>query len=181
MKHLMKRPLFFLLSLMMLGSVLTGCIIIEEMDYGDHGRDGKAYFGIDYDTFEPYSYWDNNPSLPYSPWYGEMYRSNPGTYNFEYFINQDEYWYGTYTLRINHGQPGQANNIPGLDGTDTYLLLICNRNGFYFEDWENCACTRTSTEDSQTIEMDHGDYKFSIEMKKTTVRERTPLGNNKLQ
>lgn len=177
----MKQTLIALLSIFTLGSVLTGCIFIEEMEYGPHGRDGKAYFGIDYDTFEPYSYWDNNPSLPNNPWFGEMYRSNQGTFDFEYFINQNEYWYGTYTLRVNRGTPGQPNNVAGFDGNDTYLLLICNRNGFYFEDWENCGCTRSTSEDEQVIEMDHGDYKFTIQMKKTTVRDRAPLGTNKLK
>ena len=160
---------------------LSGCIVVADYEFGPFGQDGRAFFGVDYDIREPYSYWDNNPSLPNQIWYGEMYRSSPGTYDFEYFINQDEYWYGTYTLITNPGEPGQPYNVPGLDGEDTNLLLICNDNGFYFEFWENCNCLRSGSENHQVIEMDNGKHSFKIEMTKTTVRDRDPKGtNNKL-
>ncbi|NQX90705.1 MAG: hypothetical protein HRT74_00920 [Flavobacteriales bacterium] len=169
------------MALGFISMMLTGCIVVADYEYGPHGNDGRAYFGVDYDHFEPYSYWDNNFSTPDQMWYGEMYRSQPGTYDFEYFINEDEYWYGTYSLYVNAGQPGQPYNQPGLDGEDTNLLLICNYNGFYFESWETCNCLRSGDDQHQVIEMTQGKHNFKIEMWKTNVRDRAPKGTNKMK
>ncbi|MGB0424846.1 MAG: hypothetical protein ACPGED_10995 [Flavobacteriales bacterium] len=176
MKKLQHTFLFSAMLALLLGTSLSGCIVVADYEYGPNGRDGKAFFGVDYDYHAPYSYWDNNPSLPNQIWYGELYRSNRGTYDFEYFINQDEYWYGTYTLRINQGEPGQPYNQPGLDGEDSNLLLICNDNGFYFETWDDCDCYQTKSANHQVIEINEGKYNFTLEMKKTTVADRKPKG-----
>lgn len=181
MKKLQHNVLFSAMLALLLATSLSGCIVVADYEYGPNGRDGKAFFGVDYDYHEPYSYWDNNPSLPNQIWYGELYRSNPGTYDFEYFINQDEYWYGTYSLRINLGEPGQPYNQAGLDGENTNLLLICNENGFYYDRWEDCDCFKSKSDTHQIFEIDEGKYKFTIEMHKTNVNERKPKGETTKQ
>ena len=154
-------------------TMMSSCIVITDEDYGPHGDDGRAYFAIDYDFNPPYSYWDNNPSMPNNPFFGEYYRTMDGTYNFEYFINPYDYWYGTYTIHINRGEDGQPFGVAGADGADTYLMLICNDDGFYFEGWEDCFCTRTEMEDGTIIlEKDLGDKKMRVEMKKTNIDVR---------
>ena len=163
-----------------LAMLLTGCIIVS--DYGPNGRSGKVYFGIDYDYNAPYSYWDNNPSTPNNPFFGEFYRSHPGTFEFEYFVNPFEYWYGTYQLRVNPGQPGQPYGEPGRDGADNYLLLICNSDGFYFDSLNDCNCVNR-TEDGDTIiyEISSEKANYRIEMKKTHVDQRKPQSVPKYQ
>lgn len=177
-RSILKR---FSLPLLLIGLLsFSSCIIVS--DYGPNGKNGKAFFGIDYDFEPPYSYWDNNPSMPNSPFFGEMYRSNPGIYQFEYFVSPFEYWYGTYQIRINPGQPGQPYGEPGRDGQDSYLLLICNEDGFYFDDWTGCNCGYRAIEgDTHIFEIESGRSNFRVEMKKAHVNERAPEGIPKYQ
>jgi len=165
------------LGLFILVIALHSCIVVAE--YGPPGRDGKAFYGIDYDFNPPYSYWDNNPSLPSAPFFGEYYRSNPGTYSFEYFINPTDYWYGTYRIHINRGQAGQPMGEPGADGMDTYLMMICNDDGFYFENSDNHWCDIREENGVHYIEIDQGEYRFSIEMRKTSISERAAQQDHK--
>lgn len=113
--------------------LFSSCVAHEHPrpHYGPHGFDGLAFFGIDYDIAHPYSYWDNNPSIPYNPLVGHYYNTAPGLYEFEYYVNPREFWYGTYEVWINYGGPGQPNGYPGYDGLDTYLLMICDPYGYY--------------------------------------------------
>ena len=92
-------PLFF-----------TSCIVVDNAP-GPNGRDGRAYFGVDYEHHAPYSYWDNNSSIPYNPILGDYYRTRAGIYDFEYFINEYDYWYGTYEIWINRGGVGEENRF----------------------------------------------------------------------
>lgn len=123
------KKLYYILILT-LPLFFTSCIMIDNTP-GPNGRDGNAYFGVDYDHRPPYSYWDNNPSIPFNPILGEYYQTYPGIYEFEYFINEDEYWFGTYEIWINRGGLGGSNGERGFDGRDTYLMLIADPNGFY--------------------------------------------------
>ncbi|MFK7756293.1 MAG: hypothetical protein AB8B53_05100 [Flavobacteriales bacterium] len=180
MKNL-KHIIGSLATVIFMSAVMSSCITIT--DQGPRGQNGNVYYGIDYDYNPPYSYWDNNNSIPNNPFFGEFYRSNRGTYDFEYFINPWEYWYGTYTLHRNLGEPGGAYNTPGRDGDDTYLLLICNDNGFYFEGWDECLCYRTQNEDG-SINITGSDElhgKFELTMKKASVTERAPVGTPKFK
>lgn len=172
----MLRTINFIRTLYLFVAVIAlhSCIVVAE--YGPPGRDGKAFFGIDYDYNPPYSYWDNNPNMPTAPFFGEYYRSNPGRYNFEYFINQTDYWYGTYEIFVNRGQPGQPMGEPGADGADNYLMLICNDDGFYFEDQYGFWCDIRMEEGKQIIEMSDEEHRFIIEMQKTSIMERAPEG-----
>lgn len=159
-----------------LSTFLSSCITL--IDQGPRGNDGKVYYGIDYDYSTPYSYWDNNPNIPNNPYFGEMYRTERGTYDFEYFINPYEYWYGTYRLYQNNGAPGGNYGEPGANGADTYFLMICNENGFYSEEWEECNCYRTAEADgSITVTGENTNTgKFEVKLKKVTVSERAPKG-----
>ena len=75
-------------------SMFSSCVVVvEENIQGAPGNPGEAYFGVSYETMAPYSYWDNNPSIPVSPMLGEYYFTYPGVFDFEYFINAHEYWY----------------------------------------------------------------------------------------
>jgi hypothetical protein len=169
----MKRFNIYTWIIALLGIIQLQSCIIYDTDYGPDGRDGKAFFGIDYDYYQPYSYWDNNPSVPVNPFFGEFYRSYPGIYEFEYFINSNEYWYGTYEINIRRGEQGRPNGAAGRDGLDTYLRLICNPNGFYFESTNDCDCYRSVSDDGTIIsEVNDKDHSFRIVMKKTTIEER---------
>ncbi|MCC7331514.1 MAG: hypothetical protein IT232_02800 [Flavobacteriales bacterium] len=161
----MKKLLF--ISLIFIGLSLTSCIVVDSCP-GPNGRDGYAYFGVDYDRFPIYSYWDNNNSIPHNPIIGQYYLSGPGTFQFEYFINEHEYWYGTYQIWINRGGPGRPDGIPGFDGADTYLFLVCNPNGFY-EYREN---HQRKELDIKTAEGSFGNYKIVVNAQKTTIEER---------
>lgn len=176
-KSILKLPGLVGITAWLSTLLLSACIVVS--DYGPNGRPGKAYFGIDYDFNPPYSYWDNNPNVPNNPFFGEYYRTNPGNYSFEYFLNPYEYWYGTYQIRVNIGQPGQPHGVPGRDGTDTYLMLICNDQGFYFENWEDCNCWYREADGSLVYEFSDKDRNYRIEMKKTTIAERAPQGVSK--
>ncbi|MFZ6052772.1 hypothetical protein [Halocola ammonii] len=157
--------------IILLATLLASCIEINTC--GPQGPRGKAYFGIDYDYNPPYSYWDNNPALPNNPFFGEYYRTNPGVYNFEYFINPVEYWYGTYEIWELEGEPGYSDGRPGRRGPDNYLMLICNNNGFYFDRWSEGTTTHRSG-DTLVVETITEDKKFRIEMIQTTKQQRTP-------
>ncbi len=174
--HILK----LLLMMTLMSAMLTSCITI--LDQGPNGRDGKVYFGIDYDYNPPYSYWDNNDNVPLNPYFGEMYRTESGTYDFEYFINPYEYWYGTYTLHRNRGELGGSNGTRGADGADTFLRLICNEDGFYYDGWEDCACYKSAELDGSVIITadDETLGKFQIKMKKAKVTERPPMAAPKL-
>ena len=137
---------------------------------GPDGRPGDAFFGIDYDYALPYSYWDNNASIPNNPVLGSFYPTNTGVFEFEYFINPYEYWYGTYRIFRNAGGPGGSNGQVGYPGLDTYLMLICNPDGFYEERGNN----KRTAEFGETIVIEElvGNNKIRIEMTKTTTEIR---------
>ena len=121
-----------LLTTLIISTLLlfSSCVVIDNTP-GPNGRDGIAYFGVDYEHQPPYSYWDNNKSIPFNPALGEYYRTYPGVYEFEYFINEYDYWYGTYEVWVNHGGLGGSYGEPGYDGLDSYLMLITDPNGFH--------------------------------------------------
>lgn len=161
--------IFFASIVTLLSLSLTSCDPAY-IGYGYPGRDGRAFFGINYDYAHPYSYWDNNPSVPDNPAIGHYYPTFPGLYEFEYFINSVDYWYGTYEIWINPGGPGGPNGMPGIDGMDNYLMLICNPDGFYFHDF-NSYKTLHPGKDSLVIETEH----YRITLRKATIHERTPV------
>lgn len=146
---------------------LSSCIVVDNSP-GPNGRDGMAYFGVDYDRRPIYSYWDNNKSIPYNPAIGQYYASAPGVFEFEYFINEFDYWYGTYQIWINRGGPGRPNGRPGIDGADNYLMLICNPNGFYEyrENW------KINENEPLVIDQQIGDFYYKITIQKGNVRTR---------
>ena len=156
--------------------LLSSCIVVEDREpvyYGPSGMDGRVFFGIDYDQVMPYSYWDNNPNVPNNPYFGDYYQTEAGVYDFEYFVNPYEYWYGTYETYQVYGEPGGLGGVAGADGADTYLLLICNPDGFYFEGWEECTCYRNIQADgTMVIDGSDREHRFHIEMKKANISER---------
>lgn len=153
---------------------MTGCI--DHHDYGPQGRDGNAYYGVDFHFNPPFSYWDNNPSIPEKPYLGEFYWTHEGVYDFEYFINPYDYWYGTYTVYRNYGTDGGPYHEAGLDGLDTYLMLFCDPNGWHedrFEYKENVTVQRYK--DRLQIDVEEDEARFSITLIKTDVIERPTL------
>lgn len=109
------------------------------------GEDGDAFVAIDYNFAAPYSYEDSNASIPNNPNYGEFYNCEPGTYNFEYYVDQNQYWYGTYEVFINEGNGGGGFSVDGHDGDDTYLIIWCDPAG---PDLERFQVDGNSGEDS---------------------------------
>lgn len=162
------KKLGYILTLTVL-SFLTSCIVVDRTPApGPHGRDGRAYFSVDFEHHAPYSYWDNNSSIPFNPMLGEFYRTSPGIYEFEYFVNSHDYWYGTYEVWINRGGPGGPNGQPGFDGLDTYLTLICDPNGFHThsDNW------RVSENEPLVIEKGDGELNFKLTIQKGNVLTR---------
>jgi len=150
---------FSLILPIIIASIFTSCIVVDNTP-GPCGRDGNAYFGVDYEHHAPYSYWDNNNSIPYNPVLGEYYYTYPGVYNFEYYVNPHDYWYGTYEIWINRGGQGGPHGEPGYDGTDTYLMLICDPNGFHEHDY------RMNVDEPLVIEKKSGKYNYRITIQK---------------
>lgn len=151
-------PLFF-----------TSCIVIDSTP-GPHGRDGNAYFGVDYEHRAPYSYWDDNNSVPFNPVLGEYYHTYPGVYEFEYFINRDDYYYGTYEVWTNQGGIGGSHGEPGYDGVDTYLMLIADPNGFY--EHTDGYYNKSGTNEPVVIEKKIGNENYKITIQKGNVNTR---------
>ncbi|PJB15050.1 MAG: hypothetical protein CO118_05435 [Flavobacteriales bacterium CG_4_9_14_3_um_filter_32_8] len=143
----------------------TSCIVVDNTP-GTYGRDGKAYFGVDYEHHAPYSYWDNNNAIPNNPILGEYYPTNPGIYDFEYYVNSHDYWYGTYEIWINRGGAGGAHGEPGYDGLDTYLMLICDPNGFHEHGY------RLKENEPLIIENKSGKYNYKIMIQKGNILTR---------
>ena len=151
-------PLFF-----------TSCIIVDNTP-GPHGRDGEAYFGVDYEHRAPYSYWDDNNSVPFNPVLGEYYHTYPGVYEFEYFINRDDYYYGTYEVWNNQGGIGGVHGEPGYDGIDTYLMLITDPDGFHeHADGYNY---KSGTSEPIAIEKKIGEQNYKITIQKSNIKMR---------
>ena len=161
--------------------LFSSCITVINTP-GPDGRDGQAYFGIDYDSEPPYSYWDNNPSIPENPSFNFYYPTLPGIYEFEYFINPVEYWYGSYEIWINPGGRGGSYGEPGLDGADTFLMLICDPYGYY-EYRDAYYKTSVGNKDSLVIEKKFNEHQYRITIKKGNINDRPahqPKYNNEI-
>jgi hypothetical protein len=156
---------------------VTSCTFIVDPVQGPDGRPGDAFFGIDYDYAMPYSYWDNNGNIPNNPVLGSFYPTSTGVYEFEYFINPYEYWYGTYRIFRNGGGSGGSNGEVGYPGLDTDLMLICNPDGFYMERANN----KRTAEMGETIVIEEmvGNNKIRIELTKATTSIRPTLNEPK--
>lgn len=167
MKSLQKSLLLLLGGLSL---SLSSCILVVDSTPGPDGRPGDAYFGVDYDQVMPYSYWDNNARIPNNPTLGQFYPTLTGVFDFEYFINPYEYWYGTYEIYRNAGGPGGSHGEPGYPGLDSYLMLICNPNGFY----EERADYKVEAQPGETLVIEEtvGTNRFRIVMTKTTIQDR---------
>lgn len=138
---------------------------------GPNGHPGRAFFSINYTHVHPYSYWDNNPNVPFNPIIGHNHLTAPGIYEFEYFINPYEYWFGTYEVWVNPGGPGRPYGEPGLNGPDNFFILWCDPHG-YFED--RYVGKTAKGQDSVSIVKEIGADKIRVHMKKTTVDQRQP-------
>jgi len=103
---------------------------------GEDGVDGDAYLSIDYNLARPYSYEDNNPYIPDDLTYGQFYKCGAGIFNYEYYVDENFYLYGTYTLTINEGEPGKGFGEKGENGEDKYFILWCDPAGPHFEEVE---------------------------------------------
>lgn len=156
--------------------LLSSCVFVVDPVQGPDGRPGDAFFGVDYDYAMPYSYWDDNPNIPNNPILGSFYPTNAGAFQFEYFINPYEYWYGTYRIFRNAGGPGGPNGEVGLPGLDSYLMLICNPDGFYEERANNKMGEPVAMGETVTIERLVGTDRIQITMTKTTIQDR-PTAN----
>jgi hypothetical protein len=169
MKH---RSLIFLTVFSLL--LFDSCIF--HTDYGPDGRDGRAYFGVDYHFQPPYSYWDDNPFIPENPVLGAYYETLPGTYSFEYFVNPFDYWYGTYQIWIERGTEGGPYGEAGMDGLDTYLILYCDPHGWHeeFFTYPQGKVNVTREKDHVRIEVNDPGHYFVIEMTRTDILNRKP-------
>ena len=167
----MKRDDLILLFGLFFLSLLSSCVYVVDAP-GPDGRPGNAYYGVDYRVHMPYSYADNNPAIPYNPVLGNYYLTQPGTYEFEYFVNPYDYWYGTYSVYINPGEPGGPRGYAGRDGRDTYLMMICEYDGFY--EIRGMGKTDTNADKTVTISGMDSNNRYEVTMTRTSVSERQP-------
>lgn len=160
------RKLQFILAIIT-PLIFTSCIVVDNAP-GPNGRDGRAFYGVDYEHRAPYSYWDNNNSIPFNPVLGEYYRTNPGLFEFEYFINPRDYYYGTYEVWVNRGGIGGPNGEPGFDGIDTYLMLIADPDGYHV----HADGYRANDSEPIVIEKKIGEFNYRITIQKGNVLTR---------
>jgi hypothetical protein len=147
--------------------IFTSCIVVDNSP-GPNGRDGYAFYGVDYEHRAPYSYWDDNNSVPFNPVLGEYYRTNPGLFEFEYFINPHDYYYGTYEVWANRGGLGGPHGEPGYDGIDTYLMLIADPEGYH----EHANGYRLNDNEPIIVEKKIGEFNYKITIQKGNVQTR---------
>lgn len=163
------------LVLLLISILFNACdIVVVNNTPGPYGHNGRAFFGISYEEYPPYSYWDNNPSIPYNPELGYYYETNPGIYEFEYFINPYEYWYGTYEIWINYGGSGGPYGEPGADGLDTYFMLICDPHGYHMHYDESYKTNLEAFSDTipVVIEKKEGKFNYRLTIQKGNVNDR---------
>lgn len=175
----MKTQLKSLSVLLGLSLLISSCTFIVEPLPGPDGPPGNAFFGVDYDYAMPYSYWDNNRNIPNNPLLGQFYPTESGVFEFEYFINPYEYWYGTYRIFRNAGGPGGPDGQVGAPGLDSYLMLICNPDGFYEEraNWKVDGAVELG--ETLTIERTIGTDRIEIVMTKTNTSLRPTVNEPK--
>lgn len=154
--------------------LLSGCVYVDTAP-GPPGIPGRAFFGVNYEVHAPYSYWDTNGDVPYNPALGHYFLTRPGYYEFEYFINPYEYWYGSYELFVNPGGPGGPYGEPGFNGADTYLMLICDPNGFHTH---GGASFKTKENGILELRGESQMGNYHIKMTKAHIQERSPKGNH---
>lgn len=168
---MIRAILFYSLLLVIMSS---SCEINHE--YAPQSRDGESYFGVDYHFSPPFSYWDDNPAIPYEICLGDFYWSEPGIYEFEYFVNSFDYWYGNYTLYQNYGFADAPYSEPGMDGIDTYHTLFCDPNGWHedrFDNKENVKVHRDK--DHLVVDIQKNGTRFQMEMFKTDIISRPSI------
>jgi hypothetical protein len=173
----MNTPVKISILVLSLISVLSfsSCdVVVVNNTPGPYGYNGLAFFGVDYEMHPPYSYWDNNNSIPYNPDLGYYYETAPGIYEFEYFINPEEYWYGTYEVWINYGQEGGPYGERGADGMNTYLMLICDPNGYHTHFDEGYKTNHDVVSDTipVVIERKEGKLNYRLTIQKGNVKDR---------
>ncbi len=110
-----------LICLMLLLSVLMmfGC-------KGKNGLDGRIYLKIW--LINCTSYTDNNDGIPFGFSTTTFYLCDPGTYDYEYYTEDDWHWWGTYTLVAEEGEEG-GWFVNGDDGADRHYTLTCQSSG----------------------------------------------------
>jgi hypothetical protein len=155
----MKKLLIFTAATLL----LSACVTVVS-NIGPNGRDGQAFYGIDFGYYAPTYYWDNNPSIPNSPFFGEYYPTLPGRYDFEYGVDEDEYWYGYYEIWINRGEPGGYYGERGRNGADNFLMLVCDPNGF--ESYRSNVYKSMAPSDSIVYEQNNEQGHYKIVLKK---------------
>lgn len=112
-----------------IGLVLQACSLFV----GSDGKDGEVFLSIDW-TQEPEYYTDTNPAIPGNLQRGFFYKTDPGSYEFEYAFDDGFGWEGTYTIR--EAEPGESGSFfrsDGDDGKDAYYSIILTYNGIIFE------------------------------------------------
>lgn len=139
----------------MLMLVFTGCP-------NGTGEDGDAYVAIDYNFSMPYSYEDNNDRTDDPVEYGHFYKCEPGEYEFEYYVDRNQFWYGTYEVIVNEGGGGDLIS-GGQDGADTYLILWCDPAGPEEERYEIDSVSPSDHDrDMVAFTQYAGDYIFRV-------------------
>ncbi len=126
------------------------------------GEDGDAYITISW-MFDPFTYWTDDPAIPYIFYNGEYYLASLGTYNFQYQSWDSSILTGQYTIYINEGLPGTLFS-EGEDGSDIYfeLLWLSIGTSFYAWDFPYSIRTISNQNDIKTIMLKNESNKYKL-------------------
>ncbi len=117
--------------LRILGSVLLvafslgvgGCFFVD-------GDDGLAYVRIDWPADSILYYDFTNTQFPSNWNHNVYYEHAPGSYQFDYMLEDYYYYYGPWTVRytvtINEGERSLWGPV---DGEDAYATIYCGKSG----------------------------------------------------
>lgn len=132
---------------------MQSCIIEapEPSPYGRDGRDGNAFFKMNFGDYEP-DYIETGGVIPANFYWNTYYKTSPGFYTVYY-----EYIENTYRGKIVYpyeievevfvmaGEQG-GYHYDGLDGEDVYFELVLFPDGYeYYHDIDYKSETTTQT------------------------------------
>lgn len=124
-----------ILAMMVVG--LQSCVAYyEEPEYGRDGRDGRAYFKLNWEEQEPV-YVDAGGVVPYDFYWDTFYRTSAGTYSVYYESEYQRHgrWYiQSYEVAVEVFQySGELGGYyyDGRDGEDVYFELKLYPDGYF--------------------------------------------------
>ncbi len=128
--------------------MLSSCVY-----YGQDGRNGEVYLEIEPSPHYYVEYfWDDNPSIPESFFWGYDYPSAPGTFEYEYALSDEFLYFGEYTLIPTAGELG-GYGYDGHDGCDRFYTLFLYSGGGFVDFYTKAALPNAPLRDGKPYEV----------------------------